>query len=588
MLGACGGGGDGSQGSPADSLPPTSPTSPATPTITGKAIDGYLAGATVCLDLNANGSCDTAEPTTTTGAEGDFSLPYSGDASGQRLLARVSPSTRDTSRPEGFQFPASFVLSAIVGNSTSQNITPLTAMVAAQMEAGMTEVEAIAAVQALLGGPVDPTANYVASGDATTAANASQIVDKITALAVNGTADIATVRNVLNAIVAKGDVASVTQADVETQAAKPVYVPADAAQVLASPAYSFVDAYYPDNLEGPSQRIEQLVDGQFRTAYQSRDVGDTVWKDLPNDKKASFIEPRAQFVMKADGSWSNLLTPVDWRVPVAVAKVGHTLTGKDPITGIGITYEERQVDLSGQPAALAVSGTLFGPDISVYPALATPFPTNTSGHLGIQSYAEDRVVLPLGMSSTLCEFPYLKDGSCPTPFSIGLNLPPYDPSRPPYDPNQPLNDPTLPSPLTSVQQLVGLNIAEPVFLLRGSIEIADGGTAKIHLISGAVPPWTEQVINAKWSIYSRNPNVMVFDMSRADAAIVAGRGDNPWAIGQGAKLILAIRDGQLHSGLLFPAGFAQRTIQFASGLPSLLTTPVDSNALLSKLPKAAR
>ncbi|WP_454732000.1 MULTISPECIES: hypothetical protein [Cupriavidus] len=583
MLSACGGGDGGSASTPADSVPPTNPH---TSVITGKAIDGYLVGAKVCLDLNTNGTCDNGEPTGVTDANGGFSLPYSDNATGERLLVQVTPDTRDLSRPDGFRFPASFTLSAIAGSATSQNVSPFTAMVVAQMEAGMTETEAIAAVQALLGGPVDLAADYVATGDTATAGAASQIVDKITALAANGKADATAVRSVLNAILAKGDVTSVTQADVDAQAAKPVYALADAAQVLAAPVYSFVDSYM-TNLDGPTQRIEQFIDGQLRTAYQSRDVGDTVWKDLPNNKQTSFIEPRAQFVMKADGSWSNLLTPADWRVPVSVTKTGRTLTGKDPVTGIGITYEERQADLSGQPATLAVSGTLFGPDISVYPSLAATFPSGTSGYLAIQSYAEDRVVLPLSMS-TICEFPYLKNDSCPSGLGIGVNLPPYDPGRSPYDPNQPINDAALPSPLTSIRQLVGLNIVESTFLFGSSIEITDGGTARIHLVGGALPPGTEQLINATWSTYSRNPNVMVFDMSHTDAAIIAGRGDNPWAIGQGAKLVLAIRGGQLQSGLLFPAGYGQRTVQFSNSLPALLTTPVNINALLSNLPKSAK
>lgn len=40
----------------------------------GTAVDGYIANATVCLDTNINGVCDTTEPTTTTDANGDFSF----------------------------------------------------------------------------------------------------------------------------------------------------------------------------------------------------------------------------------------------------------------------------------------------------------------------------------------------------------------------------------------------------------------------------------------------------------------------------------------------------------------------------------
>ena len=33
----------------------------------GKIIDGYIKGATVCLDENNNGACDIGEPSTTSG-----------------------------------------------------------------------------------------------------------------------------------------------------------------------------------------------------------------------------------------------------------------------------------------------------------------------------------------------------------------------------------------------------------------------------------------------------------------------------------------------------------------------------------------
>lgn len=40
----------------------------------GFAYDGYLVGATVCVDVNLNKACDADEPSTTTGEDGQFSL----------------------------------------------------------------------------------------------------------------------------------------------------------------------------------------------------------------------------------------------------------------------------------------------------------------------------------------------------------------------------------------------------------------------------------------------------------------------------------------------------------------------------------
>lgn len=576
MLSACGSGNDGQAPAAGTSQP-----QPAAQTISGKAIDGYLAGALVCLDLNTNGVCDTDEPSATTDANGNFSIAYDGDATGQRLLAQVGASTRDLSRPQGFQFPASFTLSAVASGTANQHVTPLTAMVAAQMEAGMSQAEAIAAVQNLLGAQIDLASDYVANGDATTLAKASQIVDKITSLAANGNVDAAAARNALNAVIAKGDVASVTQADVDAQASKPVYTLADASQVLTSPLYSFVDAYL-TTLDGPTQAIQQIVGGKLQTTYQSRAVGGTTWTDLPTDKETSYLESRAQFVLKSDGTWSDMLTPADWRAPVTLTSIGKTLKGKDPATGIGVTFEERRVDLSNQPATLGVSGTMFARDTSIYPVLASPFPAGTNGFLGIKSYADDYVVLPLGLSNPICQFPYLKDGSCATTYATRPNLPPYDPTRAPYDPNVPQNDPKLPSPLTSVQQLVGLSLVDSQ-ILQATVEILAGGQAKITVEFDPRTPDDDKVLNATWSVYARNPNVLVFDIARADAQTIASVSDTSWSLTQGAKFVLAVRQGQLQSGLLFPAGYGQRSIQFAGSLPRLLTTPVNPIALPSRL-----
>jgi hypothetical protein len=63
---ACGGGGGGSS---------TASTSATPTTLSGKVIDGYIIGATVCLDINSNNKCDAGEPTTTSGENGAWTLP---------------------------------------------------------------------------------------------------------------------------------------------------------------------------------------------------------------------------------------------------------------------------------------------------------------------------------------------------------------------------------------------------------------------------------------------------------------------------------------------------------------------------------
>jgi len=569
MLAACGGSGD--SNSPSTSTPPTTtPPAVTTPSITGKAIDGYLVGATVCLDLNANNVCDSGEPSATTDANGNFTLPYTGDTSGKRLLVQVTPATKDLSRPAGFTFPASYTMSAVLeGGTTGQHVSPLTTLVTAQMEAGMSRDEAVRAVQALLGSNVDPTADFVANGDAATTAKAIAIIDTITSLAKDGKADATIVRNVLNAMVTKGDVA-VTQADVDTQAAKPLYTLADASKVLAAPVYSYIDSLM-TNLGSPTQAVIQIQNNALRKDYQARQTAGGAWEAAASDF-VSLGDPTSEFDMKADGTWTRLLQPSDLKAPLPLTTIGHRLAGTDPVTGITFQYESRDVDMSNLPAFDAVTGGRFGPDTSLAPALQNAkLPAGTQGYLGIQSYDTDRVVLPIDLGG--CPVPYQSNSQCP-----------IAPGLPTAYPSAVINDTALPSPLTSIRQLVGRTMIEPV-MSQVKVQINADGTAQFSLLNSVfgsqVSPGQPlgmtayTTVTGKWSIYARNENVMVFDMSRDAAATVARLGWNAWPVGQGAKLVFALRDGQLHSGVLFPAGYTERAYQFRNGLPSVLTTAVN-------------
>ena len=71
LAAGCGGGGSDAPPPPVAAPPPP----PASVTISGKAVDGALQGATACYDLNNNNACDTGEPTSgTSDATGNFSL----------------------------------------------------------------------------------------------------------------------------------------------------------------------------------------------------------------------------------------------------------------------------------------------------------------------------------------------------------------------------------------------------------------------------------------------------------------------------------------------------------------------------------
>jgi hypothetical protein len=65
FLSSCGGGGSSALTTESSSVQ-----------VKGVAVDGYLAGSDVCLDLNINNSCDQDEPTSKTGSDGSYQLTF--------------------------------------------------------------------------------------------------------------------------------------------------------------------------------------------------------------------------------------------------------------------------------------------------------------------------------------------------------------------------------------------------------------------------------------------------------------------------------------------------------------------------------
>jgi hypothetical protein len=104
-------------------------------------IDGYIEGATVCLDVNANLRCDSAapelEPTAQSDEKGNYTLPpYFGSIDGLRVIAIVEPGDRDSdfgvvTKPFDLLAPA----------ESAQAITPLTSMVVSDMTARKVSAE---------------------------------------------------------------------------------------------------------------------------------------------------------------------------------------------------------------------------------------------------------------------------------------------------------------------------------------------------------------------------------------------------------------------------------------------------------------
>ncbi len=99
-------------------------------TISGKAIDPYLSGSKVCLDLNTNRVCDVNEPYTTTNDVGDYALEIAQehhDAAHSLLVT----GGKDIGTGEPFTGTLTAVKEA---HQRAHNITPLTTAVEARYQ----------------------------------------------------------------------------------------------------------------------------------------------------------------------------------------------------------------------------------------------------------------------------------------------------------------------------------------------------------------------------------------------------------------------------------------------------------------------
>lgn len=101
--------------------------------IDGRAIDGYIEGATVFADANGNGVLDTGEASAQTGLNGAFALV--GGAGPLTMVGGVDVST-------GLAFTG-----ALRASDSSTVITPLTTLVAALMERGHSEADATSLIK---------------------------------------------------------------------------------------------------------------------------------------------------------------------------------------------------------------------------------------------------------------------------------------------------------------------------------------------------------------------------------------------------------------------------------------------------------
>lgn len=566
LLSACGGGGGAGSSAGAS---PSGPATTLTTQLSGKAIDGYLAGATVCFD-NGQGACDTSQPSATTDASGNYTLKVSGDATGRQLDVLVTADTTDG----GNKFTNTFTMSAVVSGST-QNITPLTTMVVSQMKAGKSQADATAAVQNLAGSSVDPNADYVASGDTSTTAIAASMVSHMEALGGQGPISWSQVQATMNAYAAKGSVDGVQQSDVDAQLTNPAYSsPVDATTALASPLYT-VDGDLSQFLVGSNfsaalspVRENFSLNGSMLSITQEAQSGDTWSAATPAGSydaglSSTWISMDAgagAYAMKADGSWTGWLTPTQLHPSYNLSAVGSTLVGTDPNTNDQVTISYRTTDVSGQPLSSALQIDYRNP---VRGTMTGAFPSGTTAYLATTAYANDRVILVnqgLGqpwVNGADVNSTTVVNGSAL--YTLG-------------DPNQ---------TYTSVQQAVGTqtDIAGGCLLLSiqagGVAQIVESGKSGCNYSN--VP--LSFPVTGSWSVYPRNANVITISLPKSiGAPTVAIDDDLKDTINMGGSLVVGLMNGKLMGGFMLPASQPLTVAQFPSALTDTIAASMRAAA----------
>ncbi|WP_175700535.1 hypothetical protein [Burkholderia ambifaria] len=542
-LTACGGGGGSGN----------STTAGTNTQLTGKAIDGYLAGATVCFD-NGHGACDPSLPSTTTDANGNYTLNVSSSVTGKQLDVLVTSDTTDG----GSKFTSTFTMSAIIAGS-SQNVTPLTTMVVAQINAGKSQADAITAVQNLIGNNVDPNADYVGNGDTRTATTAASMVSHMAALAGQGPISWSQMQATMNAYVAKGSVIGVQQSDVDAQLANPAYSsPVDATTALASQLYT-VDGDLSQFIVGssisaalsPVRENFTLSGSTLSVTQEVQSNGGWSLASPPGSYDAGFSGSWVSndagvgaYAMKADGTWSSWLTAAQLHPSYSLSTVGPKLVGTDPNTGDALTVTYRTIDVSGQPLSSALQIDYRNP---VRGAMTGTFPSGTTAYLATTAYANDRLMLVnqgLGM-------PWINGADVNTSTIVNGSI------------LYTLGDPS--TTYTAVQQAVGTqtDIAGGCLLLSiqagGVSQVVESGKSGCNY--GNVP--LSFPVTGSWSVYSRNANVITISLPKSVGAPTMPIDDDiKNVINAGGSLVVGLMNGKLMGGYMLRASQPQTVAQF--------------------------
>jgi hypothetical protein len=148
----------------------STPATGTSATVSGAVADGYLVGATVFLDKNGNYQLDAGEPSTTTDANGAYTLTVDpADVGNYPIVALAVKGVtvdKDTNQP----VPASYILSmpqdSVSGTVSSNFISPMSTQIRELMATGKyTRQQAMDLMSSKLGLPAGTNmlANYMAN-----------------------------------------------------------------------------------------------------------------------------------------------------------------------------------------------------------------------------------------------------------------------------------------------------------------------------------------------------------------------------------------------------------------------------------------
>lgn len=135
-------------------------------TVSGKVADGYIRGATVCVDLNENEACDTDEPSAVTGVGGAYDLAIPEGAEDKPIVAAIPANAIDEDTGEAVGEPLVFIAPA----NRPEFLSPITTLVHQELRENpsldIDEAEqAVKTVLGVSGSDISLFDDYVARSD---------------------------------------------------------------------------------------------------------------------------------------------------------------------------------------------------------------------------------------------------------------------------------------------------------------------------------------------------------------------------------------------------------------------------------------